>query len=473
MNAYGRCIGISGFPSLDNEGELLVLRNATGQVIHSVNYSVRWHENELKKEGGWSIEMIDPQHPGLFEPNWRSSINPKGGTPGKLNSIERTLEDRDAPALINAFMQDSSSMILQFNEALDSIAVVEKALYRLSDGREVVAADCLAPLYDRIELRTDWPLLHEKIYTITWRETTDLAGNKHTSQSTTRIGIPSVADSVDLRINEILFDPPAGGVDYVEVINVGNKIIDLSRAYLTTRGTTGSLGTVKRICIEPKYIYTGDHLVLTTDPNAVVKSFFVANPSMLLETDALPSLPDTEGSLVVLNAQGAVMDELRYSDDWHYPLLQTKAGIALERIDPQANTQDRNNWQSAASTIGYGTPTRRNSQYLIANTTGALELSSRVISPDRDGFEDVLQIRYRSGQKGERLRIRIFHSGGVAVRELANMVLNGSESVYTWDGLNDRQQRLPAGQYIVLVEAYRLDGKRSVEKRVVVLIDGS
>ncbi len=470
LSAFGRCLGISGFPSLDNEGELLILRNANGQVIHAVFYSIDWHTTALKKEGGWSIEMIDAHHPGLFKSNWNSSINPVGGTPGKQNSIQRSMEDREPPQWVNTFMLDSSKLILQFDEALDSTRVSQESNYYLSDGREVIEALCLPPLYDRIELRTDWPLRSDILYTLTWRGIVDLTDNEQASNETTRIGLPIPADTVSVRINELLFDPPAGGADYLELLHTGKRIIDLSRLYLTTRGLNGDLGTIKRVCEEPRYVFPGDHILLTSDAAGLQKHFFVANPKWVVQTAALPSLPDTEGSLVVLNTQGNVVDELRYSDEWHFPLLNVRTGVALERIDPAGPTQEQNNWQSAATTMGYGTPTRRNSQYKRVETTGSLNLSSFVISPDQDGRDDVIQIRYRSSHTNTRLRIRIFHSNGVAVRELSNIALGGSESVFTWDGLDDRKERLPAGPYVLLVETYGPERKRTVEKRVVHLV---
>lgn len=470
LSAYGRCLGISGFPSLDNEGELLILRNANGQVIHAISYSIDWHGTALKKEGGWSMEMIDAQHPGLFKPNWNSSVDPAGGTPGKRNSIERILEDREPPQRINAFMLDSSKLILQFNEALDSTRVSLESNYFLSDSREVIEAVCQPPLYDRIELRTDWPLRADILYTLSWRGVVDLSDNEQASNETTRIGLPAPADTASVRINELLFDPPAGGADYVELIHLGKRIIDVSRLYLTTRGLNGDLGSIKRVCVEPRYVFPGDHIVLTSDAFGLQKHFFVAVPEWAVQTDALPSLPDTEGSLVLLNTQGNVVDELRYADEWHSPLLNERGGVALERIDPTGPTQDQNNWQSAATTVGYGTPTRRNSQYKRIETIGTLELSSFVISPDQDGRDDVIQLRYRTSHKNTRLRIQIFHSNGVSVRELANLALGGSESVFTWDGLDDRKNRLPAGPYLLFVEIYGPDNKRATEKRRMQLV---
>lgn len=471
LSPFGRCLGITGFPSLDNGGETLLLKNAGGQIIHALGYSVDWHTTELKKDGGWSLEMIDADHPGSFQVNWGSSTHPSGGTPGKQNSINRQWTDLDPPQLNNTYAIDSTRLLILVDEALDSAAIEQPALFELSDGRSIVEVRCLPPLFNRIELRTDWPLKKEKIYTLHYRQLKDLAGNQTLGKVPTRIGLPSEPDTADLRLNELLFDPPAGGADYVELLNTGKKILDLSKLYLSNRTATGVLGSIKPIQDEPSYFFPNDHLVLTSDTKALERNYFVQQPDWVIQTEALPSLPDATGTLVILNAQGKEVEEINYSADWHFPLLRSKTGVALERIDPRGKTQDQNNWQSAASTVGYGTPTRRNSQYLLFASDQTLELSSSILSPDGDGREDVVQIRLRSKEPANRLRIRIFHAGGVFVRELANGILSGTESVFNWNGLDEKERRLPTGQYILLAEWNEKSGKPGREKKLLTLIN--
>lgn len=469
LSSFGRAVGITSFPSLDNEGEVIVLRNAVGQVVHAIDYSVQWHSTALKKEGGWSLEMIDPAHPGLFEQNWTSSNHDAGGTPGKLNSVARPLIDLNAPIMEMGYALDSSRLLVLFNEGLDSAFISQEGLFHLSDNREIVEARCLPPLFDRVELRTDWPLLTQKEYTLTNIEAIDVNGNNSNTNQSIRIGIPSTPDTADIKINELLFDPPVGGSDYVELLNIGKKIIDLSRLFLSSRSPNGSLGSIKRISNQPRYFFPGDHLVLTEDPNALERNYFVQHPDLVVNTTALPSLPDTEGSLVVLNMQGAVVDEVTYADDWHFPRLQSRMGVALERIDPNGATQNRNNWQSAAGTVGYGTPTRRNSQYRSFLTDQQIELSSAVISPNGDGRDDILQLRIQNKETTGRVRIRVFHSTGSPIRELANMTLMGTDSVFSWDGLDNSGRQLPGGQYILLTEITDNKGRTTRYKNLVAL----
>ena len=57
FSGYSNVLGVSSFPSLSNDGELLVLKNSNGNTIHFLNYNSSWHTDNLKKNGGWSLEM--------------------------------------------------------------------------------------------------------------------------------------------------------------------------------------------------------------------------------------------------------------------------------------------------------------------------------------------------------------------------------------------------------------------------------
>ncbi|MGZ3853188.1 MAG: lamin tail domain-containing protein, partial [Flavisolibacter sp.] len=121
FSTYGRAIGVTSFPSLDNDGDLLSLRSSQGKTIHAVSYSLDWYGNEIKKDGGWSLEMIDPKDPCGGKDNWRASTDANGGTPGKKNSVDGVNNDTDAPQLTRSYSMDNTSIVLLFDEPLDSL----------------------------------------------------------------------------------------------------------------------------------------------------------------------------------------------------------------------------------------------------------------------------------------------------------------------------------------------------------------
>ena len=79
----------------------------------------------------------------------------------------------------------------------------------------------------------------------------------------------------------------------------------------------------------------------------------------------MPSYNDDAGDVIVLNEQGRIMDEVKYTADWHFKLISDAEGVSLERIDFNAASQSAENWHSAATNVGYGTPGYKNSQYRV------------------------------------------------------------------------------------------------------------
>ena len=77
FSSYGRVLGMPSFPSLNNAGAVVSLLSKENTTIHAVDYSDEWYQNAVKKEGGWSLEMIDTRNPCSGINNWKASTDPK------------------------------------------------------------------------------------------------------------------------------------------------------------------------------------------------------------------------------------------------------------------------------------------------------------------------------------------------------------------------------------------------------------
>jgi hypothetical protein len=165
-----------------------------------------------------------------------------------------------------------------------------------------------------------------------------------------------------------------------------------------------------------------------------------------------------------------VTDEVIYKDDWQFKLIDNAEGVALERIDPSATSQDETNWHSAASTAGYGTPTYKNSQYKQPPGINAdIEVVPKVFSPDNDGHDDIASIQYKVDAPGYVANITIFDAAGRPIRNLVRNGTLGLSGYWNWDGLDDKGKKLPIGTYIIYTEIFNLSGKKSHFKNTVVL----
>ena len=473
MSAYGNTISVTSFPSLSNTGDLLYLRSPQGTVIHSVNYTDDWYQNELKKDGGWTLEMIDTHNPCSGITNWKASVDVKGGTPGKKNSADGINADQTSPKLLRAYATDSVNIVLVFDESVDSTAASIAASYSISDGIGTpVTATPLSFSFNRVNLRLTGAsaLLRNKIYTVTATAVTDCSGNAIGTTNTARVGLYEHTDSFNIVINEILFNPRPTSNDYVEIYNRSNKILNLKNVYIANRNTTGAISSIAQLSTEDYLLFPQDFMVITESRSLVLYDYIANNPDAFIEIGSMPSFNDDESNVILLNEQGNIVDEVAYSDKWHFKLISNKEGVSLERIDYDARSQDEQNWHSAATNVGYGTPTYKNSQYRIdAGVQGEITVTPDIVSPDNDGTDDFATINYSFPEPGYVAGITIFDASGRPVRYLQRNALCGVKGYFRWDGLGEKNQKLPVGIYIIYTEVFNLKGKTKKFKNVIVL----
>lgn len=470
MSAFGTTLSVTSFPSLDNDGDLLFLKSSGGKIIHAINYTSAWYQNELKKDGGWTLEMIDTKSPCAGSSNWKASTDTRGGSPGKKNSLDAVNTDNNPPVLKQAYTTDNLTIILVFDEPVDSLSGAAAGNYSASGGLTITTASTLPPLFDKVQLKLATPMAAAIVYTITAANVKDCRGNSSSSSGLVRVGLPDDAAAGDWIINEILFNPRPNAYDYIEFYNNSRKILDASKLYIANRNTNGAVSSIVPLGISPRYIFPGDYIVVTENAGSLPLQYLVKNPADVLEVSSLPSFPDDEGDVIALNFQGAVVDEVKYKDDWHFKLIDNAEGVSLERIDPMAASQNEQNWHSAASTAGYGTPTYKNSQYkLQGQVQAAIEVSPKIFSPDNDGYNDIATIAYRVDEPGYAASITIFDAAGRPVRALVKSSSLGLTGSWNWDGIDDKGNKLPIGTYIIFTEIFNLEGKKQQFKNALTL----
>ena len=470
MQVYGRVISVTSFPSLDNEGDQLYLKSNTGLTVHAVSYSLSWYQNAVKSDGGWTLEMIDAKSPCSGISNWKASVDARGGSPGIKNSIDAVNNDQSAPSLKNAYTIDNLNIVLVFDEPVDSLKGATAANYSIDGGLTIQSATSISPLFDRVQLKLTTAMSANTVYTITVNNVTDCRNNAVGSKNKAKVGLPVDAAVMEMVINEILFNPKSGGSDYVEFYNRSNKIIDANKLYIANRNSSGVISSPKLISSTPYYIFPGDYIVASEDAINLSLNYMVQNPDAVFVVSSMPSFPDNEGDVILLNSQGAVVDEVKYKDDWQFALIANPDGVSLERIDSDGISQEATNWHSAASTAGYGTPTYKNSQYkLVQSIKATIEITPKVFSPDNDGRDDIATIQYKTTEPGYVANITIYDANGRPVRNLVKNATLGLQGYWIWDGLDDKKLKLPVGTYIVFTEIFNLNGKKEIFKNVVVL----
>ncbi|MCW3073359.1 MAG: hypothetical protein JWP69_428 [Flaviaesturariibacter sp.] len=470
FSSFGRTLGIGSFPSLDNDGTTLTLTSKEGALIHAVAYTKAWYNNAVKSEGGWSLEMIDTRNPCAGSFNWNSSTAAAGGTPGRRNSVDGTSSDQAPPQLLRTYSIDSVTVIAVFNESLDSLSAVNNSSYSFTNGITVSSATPQSPLFNTVLLKTTTPLQKRTVYELSVTGVKDCKGTTIGAFNKARAGVAEEALVTDVVINEILFNPRSATTDFVEFYNRSNKVFDASKLYVANRNSSGAISALRNLNETPFYIFPEDYIVITEDAASLQMDYVVKNTAWLLTASSLPSFPDDKGVVALVNGQGAVVDEVAYTEKWHFPLITNAEGVSLERIEPGAASGAAGNWHSAASTAGFATPTYKNSQYKQTEAGNAtITVSPKVFSPDNDGQDDVATLQYSVEASGYTANVTIFDAAGRPVRYLVKNGVLGLKGSWNWDGLSEKSAKLPIGTYVIFTELFNLEGKKMSFKNTVVL----
>ncbi|MDQ6842767.1 MAG: lamin tail domain-containing protein, partial [Bacteroidota bacterium] len=351
----------------------------------------------------------------------------------------------------------------------DSLRAASVNNYTFDNGISALSANGIAPLFDKVNIVLNSAISPAIVYTITTANVTDCRGNIVGSKNKARFGISQDADSFDIVINEILFNPKPLGVDYIELYNRSSKIIDLSHTYIANRNSSNIISSIQQAASESILLFPKDFMVITSDPAAVKNQYITIDPDAFVTVSSMPSFSDDKGDVIVLNKQGGILDEVKYSDKWHFALISNTEGVSLERIDYDG-ASIQSNFHSAATSAGYGTPGFKNSQYRINEVVqGEIKTSPDIFSPDNDGIDDFVTIDYSFPSAGYVANITIFDANGRPVRYLQRNSLNGIKGYYRWDGLDDKNRKLPQGIYIIYTEIFNTDGKKKQFKNTVVL----
>jgi hypothetical protein len=467
---YGNTIGVPGFPSLNNDRDLLILYSPEGKIIHAVEYSVDWYQNDIKREGGWSLEMIDTHNPCGGLNNWKSSIDAAGGTPGKTNSVNDINPDERLPALIRTYTIDSATIVAVFDEPVDSSSASVASNYNLNGIGNPSAAYPVSPLFNEVVLKFSISLSPNTVYRLIVANVGDCTGNSIGMFNNAPVGISSSSSYFDIVINEILFNPPPAGHDYIELYNRSKKVVNLQQLYVCNKNAVGSFTNIKQLSDKPLLFFPGDYCIIAEDIDWLRTHYPVKGKPVYIQLSALPSMPDDKEHLAILNWQGEPVDQLQYDQQWHFALLDNDEGVSLERINYNDSTQHKNNWISAAATAGFGTPGYQNSQFradLVPQ--GLITIFPKVFSPGNAGFTT---ISCRLTEPGHVVNIFIYDDNGRLVRKLISNTTMGLTANFNWDGLSDQQKKLPMGHYIIFTEIFNLQGKTKKFKNVVTLAAG-
>jgi Lamin Tail Domain/Bacterial Ig-like domain/CHU_C Type IX secretion signal domain len=468
LPSYVKIIGVASLPALTNEKALIQLLDANNTVISFINYSDTWYQEGIKKDGGWSLEQIDPENPCGEISNWRASTNSIGGTPGKKNSVFASNKDLDGPTILKAIAISSDTLQLYFNEKL-SPKVIDTNIYFINKGLgkpSAIAGYSLTGKTLKLKVNTNFQV--NTLYMLTVNDSiADCQGNEKNQTQSIEFALPLIAKSNELQINEILFNPRSGGKEFIEIYNNSNNYFDLSQYALAGYDSVNNtLQDVQKISSEGRLIKPFEYILISADGNIVKQQYPKGKETQFTSMASFPSLDDKSEAVYLLDQLNNTVDYVKYNDAWHYALLKSKDGVSLERLSNSIASNDKNNWTSAASTEDYGTPGYKNSQSSEIMYSDVISFQSSTFSPDNDGYHDLLIINYSLDNSPQSATIDVYDAAGIKVKNLANNIFISNTGTITWDGVKDNNEKANIGNYILVLQLNDDKGKTKVIKKL-------
>lgn len=459
FNSYGKVIGLPVWPDLNNETDILMLKNNKGKEIHTLRYDSNWYRDSEKRKGGYTLELIDPESICLSFQNWTASRDSSGGTPGKKNSVYQTDYKPEVLKLKSLEIVDSLRISLTFNKAADSAKASINSNYFLNNGAgNPIHSQIIGPDFNQVILTFREPLSKGYTYRLTATNISDCKNTIIPAEfNSLEFTISRNIGKNDILITEILFNPRAGGSDFVEILNNSDYPLDLKELSIA-RIIKDSINSIQQLSKKQLFIEPRHYIALTPGPDNIKKEYFIKDTASIIKIDRFPIFNDDAGTAILIS-KGQKIDQLSYSEKMHFQLLKTKEGVSLERSKLNRPNTDPGNLRSATSASGFATPGYKNSQHSDGPVYQEnFSLASKTFSPDNDGYEDLLEMNYQFPGPGKIANVSIFNVHGVLIKKLLKNFILNSEGSFIWDGYNEQSQPVPGGIYLLQAEFFDTDG---------------
>ncbi|MTI32381.1 lamin tail domain-containing protein, partial [Xanthovirga aplysinae] len=366
-------IGINPWPELNNSEDELSLNNEKGTLIDRLNYSEDWFIEDEKSEGGWSLELIDPQNPCSGNSNWGASTYFSGNTAGFLNSIDGSQQDSQNPIALQAILIDSFNLEILFDEPMDSLGLIQ-GKYSFEPPLTIQAIQPIGPDFRTLKIHWEEAAKPGKPYQI------HLEGIYDCSQKSLSPTSLQFADGIqpnfnELLISEIMASPSEDGSlpysEYIELYNPVDKVISLKNLLLSDLKTTTVLPDLN--------IFPNEYLILCSSSNQEKFTPW----GKVVGLNNWPSLNKTDDELTLHLADSTLIFHIAYEDSWYNDAIKADGGWSLEMVDTNNPCAGKENWTSTENPQ-QGTPGLPNSVINeLTDHFGPKIQSAMAISPTR------------------------------------------------------------------------------------------
>jgi flagellar hook assembly protein FlgD len=101
-----------------------------------------------------------------------------------------------------------------------------------------------------------------------------------------------------------------------------------------------------------------------------------------------------------------------------------------------------------------------------------VSIEQPMLSPDNDGVDDILKITLHPSENESYATISVYSPLGVKLKSILKNTLIAANEIVYWDGIDDVNQKIPFGTYIIYVEILSLSKGNSSQYKIPVYIVG-
>jgi hypothetical protein len=444
-------VGVSSFPSLNNSGDKITLLDSLGNRLDELDYALSWYKFDGTSTGGISLERINPFHPCSDASNWKGATHPDGGTPNEQNSVYDTLPDNTTMEITSSNVLSDSVLKVVFSKQIDTISTDNVAI------QFVPEVNWKSRIFESNSMQIILPSALEKSKEFVLQLNGIQDCWMHTYSIATTFANTEMMDAKDIVINELLFNPYTDGADFIELYNTSEKWINLKGLSLFSL-EKGLLSSLK--VIEQNRILKPQEYVFLTPSIASQEKIYPNTNKLHGIQMPIPTMNNDSGT-VILMCKNQLIDKVSYEEGWHFPFLNNREGKSLERLSASLPSNEKQNWYTASENEYFATPGNANSHTISTESVANISVSSETISPDNDGFEDLVEIHIANANQNSTASISIYTLQGNEVNRIVANELISQNAIIVWDGLDAKKQELPVGIYILYIQILDLQSAKT------------
>jgi len=271
--------------------------------------------------------------------------------------FSRNRLETDPPVVANVSAMTDSTVVVDFNEAVDNVSAGTVANYSIDNDVTILSAE----VEDHsVELKVNPKLTLETEYTITIANIADTLDNTMTETVTRTFALKDYKNKIV--INEFIYNSPSDDIEFVELYNASDETIDIANWRILSNPDPDTLyiaDTVDTV-LEPGdffVIFIYGYKAFQKEPPCDMLVDYDWNAAYNWNTQEpfhVTNLQNGGSDLNIYDNEGRHVDRVDFRNQYdEFPApFHWGTGTTFELIDPALDRNDPDSWQNSWNYFG-------------------------------------------------------------------------------------------------------------------------